>query len=189
MNKKIEKLTATLNEIESHSQKEIQAVKASLQVEYNKVFDKDTDLQKAISAVQCSSEYGADENGIYAWTRYYIPSEFKENDTLIECLDTYLSDQGFTLDVTNDALMLNCGDDNLIIQDDTRHDNGVWQGHKLVIKESEYKTEDEDGRLYVDESKRNKLIEQHMEKIGYFPGVFRIDYHGNVFPVNTQETK
>jgi hypothetical protein len=36
-------------------------------------------------------------------------------------------------------------------------------------------------------AKRNRLIKAHMEKTGCFPGVFRADDHGNVFPVNTQE--
>lgn len=75
----------------------------------------------------------------------------------------------------------------ILIQDETRHDNGVWslEMNKVIIPESLYKNDDGD----VDVSARNKLIEEYMEKTGYFPGVYRVDYHGNIFAVNTQENK
>ena len=49
-------------------------------------------------------------------------------------------------------------------------DSGQW-----IVSKSDYETKDE----------RNKLIEKYMESKGYFPGVFFIDYYGNVKHVNT----
>jgi hypothetical protein len=73
----------------------------------------------------------------------------------------------------------------LIIQDDTRHDNGVWLSGKCIIDEVDYTDHTITGK--VDTRKRNELIESWMEKNGYFPGVFRCDCYGNVYHVNTQD--
>ncbi len=84
-------------------------------------------------------------------------------------------------DWKNDTLSMSQGE-SIIIQDDTRRDNGVWLNGKRVIDESEYKVDGE-----VDETNRNRLIEAYMTETGFFPGVFRCDSHGNIFLVNTQK--
>jgi hypothetical protein len=67
-----------------------------------------------------------------------------------------------------------------VVQDDAGRDNGVYLADKCIINESEYKNDGE-----VDETKRNALIEAYMEKMGYFPGVFRRDRDGSVYSVKT----
>lgn len=155
-------------------------IKAKLQIEWNKVFNDMVQIRDAVSKLEQSNDYMGNEYGeICSWVNFDL-SDFKDCK---EFFQEYMRERNFIeVDFQNDTLIMSHGDDNLIIQDDTRRDNGVWQGGKLVIDESDYKTEDGE----IDETKRNALIEAHMEKTGYFPGVYRIDYHGNVFPVNTK---
>lgn len=177
MNSKIKALNKKLSEVAGNAAD----IETQLQVEWNKVFDDMTQLRKAVNALECSDDYATNEYGdIISWTRFDT-SDFKDCQNYLKeyMRDSYCVD----VDFQNDALSMSHGDDNLIIQDDSRHsrDNGVWQSHKQIIAESDYKTEDGE----IDETKRNELIEAYMEKTGHFPGVYRIDYHGNVFSVNT----
>ena len=182
MNKKINSLKKKLDTANADTN----AIEMQLQEEYNKIFAKDKTIAKDIKELDNSNEYGADQDGIYSWVRFYAPESFPA-----ENLKAYFSDNGYNYDSENDTLMQWHGDDNIIIQDDTRHDNGVWQGHNLIIEEREYRETNPENEHYgdVNEDIRNELIEKHMEKTGYFPGVFRIDYHGNVFPVSTLKKK
>ena len=177
MNSNIKKL---LDQLED-SRLDIAKTKVKLQLEYNKLFDKSKELAKAVSFTEQASEYRFDQYG-----EIQSVYHFSELDLYSECreyLEAWLSDYCIIVDWNSDCLLFNQGE-SLIIQDDTRRDNGVWLSGKCVVNETEYKVDGE-----VDEDKRNELIEAHMEKTGYFPGVFRADQHGNVFPVSTLKTK
>jgi len=183
MNKKIKQLQNKIDSLNAGHTQDIHTLLDILQKEYNKVFDKDKELQKALNSLECSQEYSGDENGIYHWFRYSNLNDIPENEK--EYFETYVSEKACCyIDWNNDCLKAYEGE-SLIIQDDTRHDNGVWLEHKLIIPESDYTNEDNE----VDKKIRNTLIEKYMEKTGYFPGVFRVDQHGNIFPVNTQPKK
>ena len=136
-------------------------------------------MQEDIIKSQSASEYVGKADGIYSWFR--VKTDLSEFHDIKEYLENYLIDFGIAIDWGNYCFENYIGDDNLMIQDDTRRDNGVWQEHKLIIDESEYKI---DGQ--VDEEKRNSLIESHMEKTGCFPSVFRVTQYGDIFPVDTQ---
>lgn len=179
MNAKIESLNAKLAETMGNAS----AIEMELQAEWNKVFDASTAIREAISRLDMSTEYQTNEYGeICQWVDF----DLGEFEAVREYLREYLRDlYCVDLDAHNDILTMSLGSDCLIIQDDAHRarDSGVWQGHKLIIPQSDFETEDGE----IDETKRNELIESYMEASGYFPGVFRVDQHGNVFPVNTQE--
>ena len=182
MNRKINALLESLNSASTEYQRGRQTIEAELQAECNKVFENDKALQTALSNLEMASEYSADRHGeIVRWYRYAGLSDVLPE--LRDYLDNYVSDHCVSIDWDNECLQMNEGDV-IIIQDDTRHDNGVWLSGKLIIDESEYKDDGE-----VDELKRNQMIEAYMERTGYFPGVFRVDSYGNVSHVNTQTKK
>ena len=61
--------------------------------------------------------------------------------------------------------------------------------NKYIVKwTKEFVSGTLDGITY-DTAKRNRLIEEYMEKTGCYPGVFSSDRHGNVFAVNTKENQ
>ncbi len=167
----LEKLNTLANESDS--------VQNELQLEYNKVFNDSTVLKELVSKLESSQEYGLDEYGeIYAWVRANL-SDFQDCQAY---LSEWFSEQCIRVDFKNDAIMALQGE-TLNIQDDSRHkrDNGVWLNHDQVIPEFNYT--EHDGEINI--AKRNQLIEEYMKDSGYFPGVFRVDQHGNVFLVNT----
>lgn len=175
MNNKIKELQAKLLE----SKADIAAIDRLIQLEYNKVFDDSTKLKNAIKNAENSSEYQVNCYGeIESWWRFRDLSDYTEAR---DYLDNWFSDYCIVVDWENECLLVSQGE-SIIIQDDTRHDNGVWLNGKCIIKESEYKLDNE-----VNEDKRNELIEIWMDKNGFFPGVFRVDSYGNVFPVQTKK--
>ena len=177
MNKNISKLQSLLEENEQSGE----VIKEKLQLAYNEVFKEVVSLNEALDKLSNSHKFSWDNCGeIVQWTRYNGLSDFAD---CREYFETYLSEFHFTnVDWKNDCLTQSIGPDYISVQDDTRGDNGVWCNGKRVIDETEYK--DDGGE--VDETKRNQLIEAYMEKTGCFPGVFRTDSHGNIFPVNTK---
>jgi hypothetical protein len=180
-NNKIMELRAKLDDVKKLTQQQTDSIAQELQKEYNKVFDDSKDLTKAIANADNSSMYQQGNYGeIESWFRY---SKLADYADCREYFETWLSDRScMRVDWDNDCLIVGHGDDNIIIQDEHGRDNGVWQGSKLIISESEYKNDDGE----VNEAKRNALIEAHMEKTGYFPGVFRLTYHGDVYLVQTK---
>ena len=183
-NKEIETLNEMIKQAEMRNSALVEGYKKLLLGYWTKIFDNDKQLQKDAENAQNASEYGADETGIYSW--YRVKTNLEDFAGCRDFLENWLSDNYcLTIDWENDCFVSWQGDDNLMIQDDTRRDNGVWQSGKLVIDETEYK--DEDGEIDIE--KRNSLIEEHMEKTGCFPGVFRITQYGDVFHVNTQTKK
>jgi len=179
-----------LNQALESTMGNVGAIKLKLQKEYNKYFDSNQELQKVLANAESATEYQLDEMGeIESWFRANILEDFSD---CREYFENYLSETNcMRVDWVNSCL-LNSQGDSLIIQDDCRHrrDNGVWFGHKQVISQSDYWSEEEylnNTSGEIDTEKRNQLIEQYMEKTGYFLGVFRVDRNGNVFLVNTQK--
>jgi hypothetical protein len=173
MNKEIKDLNTQL----ADSLETIEDLETKLQAEWNRVFD-DSGVIKAIMVnVEDSTDYRFDEYGEIVSYYYVDLSDFKDSKKyLVQYLrDSYCAD----LDLANDCISYSQGEC-IVIQDETRRDNGVWLNFKLIIDESEYR--DENG---VNETKRNELIEAYMEKTGFYPGVFRSDSHGNVFACST----
>ena len=173
----IQELTDKLTVLdESHSEQH-DILQEQLQSKYNLVFDQDAYLKSLVSEIDSDKAvYDLREDGLYLTTSIDV-SDYSES---IEYLESWFSDQSIYLE--NDILMLLLGDDFIAIQDNTRHNNGVWCNREIIICENEYKSEGED----VDETLRNKLIEEYMEKTGCFPSVGRVTQHGDFFPVNTQ---
>lgn len=140
-----------------------------IQAEYNKVFDQDADIQDAIKALESGGEYTTDKYGdIQRWIRFETE---KYKDCLYELGNYLLENHCMYLDSVNDCIQSSEGE-SLVINDD----GDIFLGNKVVIHSDEYETE----------SERNRLIEEYMEKSGYYPGVFRHDRNGNVSIVNTQ---
>jgi len=178
MNKKIETLLKEIETAKNQAREVIDIKKVQLQKEFNKMLDNDISFQKALNNAENASDYQyAVYCNVESWFRYLelddVPEEHREY------FEEYVSDKCISIDWNNSCFLMNQGDC-LIIQDDTRRDNGVWLNGKIVIDESEYKVEGD-----VDEDLRNSLIEAYMEKSGFFPGVFRVTQHGDVFLVNT----
>lgn len=177
MNKRIKELELQLADTRTTRLE----IESKMQVEYNKIFKADKKLAKAIQATEDSVKYTTGESGdIESWC---ATDSLRVYSDCAEYLENWLMENHFMRpDFDNDCLLMSHGDDNLIIQDDARRgDNGVWQSQRMIIDQDAYTTEDGE----IDVKKRNALIEAHMEKTGYFPGVFRVDQYGNVTPVST----
>lgn len=174
MNATIKKLHAKLQTIQG----DVCEIENQLQTAYNKAFDKDKAIKSVMAELEASQDFICDQ---YGEISSYVHFDLSDYQDCKEYFVNYMRDSLFvSVDFQNDCLTYGQGE-SMIIQDDTRHDNGVWLSGKCVIDESEYK---QDGD--VDEVKRNSLIEAYMERTGYFPGVFRCDSHGNVFLVDTK---
>lgn len=177
MNKTIKALNKQLLK----SKNDTVVIETKLQVAWNNVFDKSKDIVNLTTQVFDSQDFRFNEYGEVESYAYVDLSDFEDCKRYFE---NYMQELHFIkVDFKNECLTYNQGE-SLVIQDDTRHDNGVWLNGKCIIDETEYKNDGE-----VDETKRNQLIETYMEKEGYFPGVFRCDQYGNVFYVNTKEEK
>jgi hypothetical protein len=171
---KIKELNNRLEDIKSNKNE----IETELQLAWNEVFDDLSSIKDIVSKLESSNEYSLNGYGeINQWVSFYGIGDFKD---CMSYFENYMMDNHFVnVDWENDVLSSSQGE-SLIIQDDTKRDNGVWLNGKLVICGNEYKDDGE-----VNETVRNELIEQYMEKTGYYPGVFRVDSHGNVFPVST----
>ncbi len=184
---KLKTLFTQLTQAENENNQRIQEIKAKIQESLSAQYADWKELQTALENIENYKdiEYMADFDGISAWVRFRGLSDVPEQER--EYLENYVSTVSCArVDWENDALLSYLGDEELIINVDGRkHDRGVYQSGRQIIAENEYM--DDNGE--VDKVKRNELIEMHMEKTGFFPGVFTIDQHGNVFPVNTQAEK
>lgn len=179
-----DKLNAIINDIKD--------VKSGLQAAYNEVFASSPVVKAIIDKIECGNPdgYQRDASGdIEAYYKIGTLTEFSEEPR--PYFEEYLADRVCAhVDWDNDAAIVWLGDDNLCIQDDSRNvrDNGVWQGHKMIIKETEYREYDfvNDCTGDVDEVKRNALIEAHMERTGCYPNVFHVTQYGDVYCVDTR---
>lgn len=182
--KRIEELNRMLAQNNVRSAQVAEKLHADLQAEWSKLFARDKTLERALTALDSASEYAMDEHGeIYRWYRWSALADIPHDAR--EYFEAYVQDQACaTIDWDNECLQAHEGE-SIVIQDEHGRDNGVWLASKCIIDESSYR--DEAGE--VDEAKRNALIEAHMKRSGYFPGVFRITQHGDVYFVNTQAKK
>ena len=178
MNATIKKLHAKLQTIQG----DVCEIENQLQTAYNKAFDKDKAIKSVMAELEASQDFICDQFcDQYREISSYVHFDLSDYRNCKDYFINYMHDFLFvSVDFKNDCLTYGQGE-SITIQDDTRHDNGVWLSGKCVIDESEYK---QDGS--IDLIKRNSLIEAYMEKTGYFPGVFRCDSHGNVFSVDTK---
>lgn len=72
--------------------------------------------------------------------------------------------------------------DAIIVQTEGRKtDRGVYTNNKRIINETEYLDDNDQ----IDTTKRNQLIEEYMDKTGYYPSVFTIDYYGTIQLIKT----
>ena len=175
MNKKIEALREQLEQPSG----DIQRIQKKMQEEYNKVFDDSKSLAKDIANAESASMYQLDESGeVESWFRFDGLDDIPEDAR--EFFDTWLSENHcMRVDWDNSCFLYSQGE-SITINDD----GDVFLGHKCVIHARDYRSEDRD--TDTDELERNRLIEAYMERSGYFPGVFSVDRHGNVFYVDTK---
>lgn len=144
-----------------------------------------TDFQKALSQLENHEnvEYCTDECGdATAYIRFCELANVPEQER--EFFEVYLSENHFAyVDWDCETLTSFLGSDEIFIVDDGRtHDCGVYQNGKQIIAESEYTDEEND----VNETKRNELIEAHMERTGCFPRVYETNNRDNtLYPVST----
>ena len=169
LNEKLKKLQAESNEVKSD-------LESRLQVEYNKIFEDNVYLRTVIGDLNRSNEYGMQDHEVYAWTRFY-GSKFED---CRQYLENWLEEQDcIRVDWENDALLLMKGH-SLIINSEGVYDQ---DSQKFVVEAFQYTVEGQE-----DTALRNQLIEAWMKDTGYFPGVFKVDYCGNVFPVDTTKS-
>jgi len=122
--------------------------------------------------------YGSKERGyqysthgeVEEWARVKELSNVE--DDMYDAFREVASELGFNVDFDNDCLLLPLGPDEIIINEV----GDVFQGNKLILKRTNY----------VDTQDRNAQIEAHMERSGYFPGVFHSDRYGNLTSVDTK---
>lgn len=180
MSNKINDLETALKTLKTTQAKERSGLETELSNAYTESFKVDTALTKALQSLESSNEYGNDETGIYSWVRFDLSG-------YAECMDEledYLCDHCAYPDVKNDVLLSYQGG-SIVINDGYGRDKGdVYDtdAAERIVKKSDYQNEDT-GELDI--AKRNELIEAYMERTGCYPGVFRCDDHGNVYPINT----
>ena len=183
MTKQLKKLLNDLGRQETRISDETgkkDQIKTSIVTELGKQFEKDKTILAGRIALENSNNYGEDENGwIYAWARFELPEKFKP---YTEYFERWIQEQYcYTYDSKNDSLMNSLGPDEIVINED----GDIFMGHKVIIDSKECR--DDDGNY--DRKKRNRLIEEYMERTGYFPGVFKQDHYGNITAINTKEEK
>lgn len=102
--------------------------------------------------------------------------DFDDDDQVNALINVLDEHDCLRLDVKNECLTKSIGP-SILINDDgdvLDQDSGKW-----IISKDDYENENE---LY-------NMIENHMDKTGYFPSVVRCDRYGNAFFVNTRGEK
>jgi hypothetical protein len=187
MNQKIEALQKRLDVEHSIRIESENMLRNQIQELYNEIFKADKKLQRDIKALDSSKEYGTGENDYYRWVRlkhfepkYKASDESNEAEMYRDCLRSYLGEfHCADIDFKNDALTASIGGCIIINDDgDVFNCDDVHSG-KVIIDSDDYKTEAE----------RNRLIEDWMEKNGYFPGVFRQTNYGDLYHVDTRRNR
>lgn len=136
------------------------------------------EVQKMTALLEASQELTTVVNDEYfhRWVRVDLGKLIDTaNEFEKQLLSDYFQDQMYTT-VDFDNEVITTAEGPCIVINDSGdvldQDSGKW-----IISKSDYE----------DESERNKLIEEHMEKTGHFPSVVSDDNHGNCFYVNTKE--
>jgi hypothetical protein len=177
MNRKIEQLKTKLKMAESEYATNVTNVRNELNAEWFKIFEKSPVLKVDFKRLEESNQYGSDESGIYSFIHltYAIP----DDESGKSAFSDYVAEHGYYYQSEHNAL-LNRQGECIIINEDGDIFLAECGNSKLIIGQDAYI---EHSEFNID--LRNELIETWMDKNGYFPGVFREDRHGNIFPVNT----
>lgn len=174
--KQITKLEQELNIIEQGCLEQKQALRQQATELLAKKLDNSKKLKAEFSKLENSKNLTwIDDEFPYQWIRFDA-SDFIDTDSMLErhAFASYVQEYGYTMDFGHNALM-SCIGPVILINDEgdiLDQDSGKW-----FIKKSDYENETE----------RNKLIEEYMEKTGCFPAVISCDRYNNAFYVNTKE--
>jgi hypothetical protein len=153
-------------------------LKAALQAEFEKRFEKNRKLQKALKELDSSKQLTEMPNDEYyhRWVRFEDLVQYKDHDAK-QALIQYLDERCIYADFEHHCLTTSEGPA-LIIDDDG--DCFDQDSGKVVVAAS----------AYENTAERNALIEAWMEKSGYFPSVIQVDRYGSPLGyVNTQAKK
>lgn len=164
----VNQLFDQLNAVKKFKANEVSAVERKILEELSSQYKDWKDLSHVVSRLTDKPEgyYMSEYGSVEAFVRFYDLSKIEERERPF--FEEYLADEHISVDWHNDVLSQSLGDDCLLIQTDSRGDNGVWLYHNLIIDESSYL--DEEG--HPDTKKRNALINDYMERTNFFPDVF-----------------
>lgn len=174
LKKKLDVIEAELVEASKPFNEQIDTLKVQIQAEHNKAFDNDKTLQQALIQLETTSQLTSIPNDewYHRWVRYSIPETFDR-----VAFESYLDDRCVQVDFENSTLHSAEGPCMIINDDGIVYDQ---DSHKTVCTSSDYETITE----------RNALIEQYMERYGYYPSVVLVDRYGEpIGYADTQETK
>jgi hypothetical protein len=147
-----------------------------------------------VTAVESSRELSQIDHDDYfcQWTRIDFSSLIDTNDEFQkELLQEYFQEHYcLSVDFKNDVVTYSVGPSLLIFAEGaskSRRSYYVYDqdsGKEIISFEQ---CLDDDGNY--SREKRNELIEQWMEKKGYFPSVIKVDHYGNAHYVSTQKSE
>lgn len=174
MNKKINKLYDNLQTANITARDVVASAEEKLQLALNEVFDRDNELNDTIKQMDNSSDYIGNEYGeISTWMRFEIPEHYEK---YTEQLEHWIEENYCYRYDKNHECLLNFQGDCIVIN----HEGDIFLGHECIINNDDYSSREEGCAL----------IEEYMEKSGYFPPVLEANYYGNLSYVNTRpETK
>lgn len=147
--------------------KERSTIQAALNRAKAKTFATHVELQAALKGLEASKDWAFNESGDL--DRYVRIDCLKEFADCRDALEAYLLDECVSVDWSQEVLLSGEGEIILIASspDDRAEDRGVWQDRVLIIPESKYTLDGE-----INERIRNRMIEEHMTRTGFYPGVF-----------------
>lgn len=173
---KLNEIQKQIEALNSSNFERVQTLKDGALKALSTKLNKNKELQKLVTQLQDSKELTQIEHDDYFHT--WIRADFSKfidikNAFQCELFSQYMSENHFCeADFKNDCLSTSIGPAILI-----NHDGDVLDqdSSKWFLKKSDYE----------DETERNEMIENYMDKHGYFPSVIRCDYYGNAFFQNT----
>ncbi len=185
-------MTKTIDQLFEERASNAAATTEEISTLLHAIWDDCGPLNKAIAALENAAKptwLGTDDEG---WPAGYIDLPIDVPKREREFLSEWLIDYCCYLD--DDRIVMTYGPSIIIEREGDVYDQ---DSHKRIVTSGEYKArmlnseagccDDEPEYDEVDDDiRRNALIEAYMEKNGYFPGVYRIDHHGNIFPVDTR---
>lgn len=164
--KKIQALEAKFDELKA----ELAKGREALQAEWNDIFNDLTSVKAIVQAGENADNYMWDEFGeVDRWAHVDL-SPFVEVE---EYFEKYLNEfHSLRVDWKNECVLTSEGDC-WILSDD----GDLTNSRKVLISRDEWKNEDGE----PDDTKLFELIEERMEKEGFYPTVLRSDYYGNLW--------
>jgi hypothetical protein len=173
-NREIKRLNARLLDASGS----VSDIKSKLQNAYNKAFDADPVLKKALIDAENASEYQFNRYGeVQSWWRF---SDLEDYADCREYLEEWLKDNSVYLD--GDCLTMSQGECILVNLDAREHrDYFAYLNDHCSGVEIVKRAECLDDEGEIDETKLFERIEAWMDKHGNFPGVYRTNSHGDVF--------